>query len=68
MPKNGGVMPRMTRKRAPIAPIAVERRDPASYQRTSEHLTWFCWQCRNWTMDGAHLRGRCNWCDCPRSA
>lgn len=40
----------------------VERRDPASYQRRSVHETWACRSCRNWTTDGAHLVGRCNWC------
>lgn len=46
----------------------VVRRDPASYQRRSEHLTWMCKNahCRQWTMNGAYQRGRCNFCETPR--
>lgn len=30
----------------------------------SVHLTWRCTNpfCRHWTMNGAHLTGRCNFC------
>lgn len=30
--------------------------------------TWRCEQCRSWTMDGAYLRGACNFCGCDRPA
>lgn len=36
----------------------------------SIHETWRCvnrW-CNQWTMNGAHLRGRCNFCQEPRPA
>lgn len=34
----------------------------------SAHETWMCRApyCRQWTTNGAHRRGRCNWCDEPR--
>lgn len=44
----------------------VVRRDPASYQRPSEIRTWLCRSCRSWTMNGAYLSGRCNFCHTPR--
>jgi len=44
----------------------VERRAPESYQRQSEVLTWFCRQCRSWTMNGAYRTGRCNFCQTAR--
>lgn len=44
----------------------VVRRDPATYQLPSEVQTWLCYSCRTWTMHGAYLRGRCNWCHEPR--
>jgi excisionase family DNA binding protein len=46
----------------------VERRDPASYQRKSEHLTWRCPNvgCGQWTMNGAYKVGLCNFCSEPR--
>lgn len=32
------------------------------------HLTWRCLNphCREWTHDGAHARGRCNYCQTAR--
>lgn len=47
-------------------PHHVERRDPRTYQRASTHDTWRCPQCREWTMSGAHLTGRCNFCGTER--
>lgn len=32
----------------------------------SVHLTWRCHGCRQWTMNGAYLRRRCNFCDAVR--
>ncbi|MDB4912893.1 MAG: hypothetical protein JWM95_537 [Gemmatimonadetes bacterium] len=47
----------------------VERRDPDVVRERSVHLTWRCRgaHCGRWTMDGAYLIGRCNFCNTPRS-
>lgn len=55
-------------ERPPAFTGRVIRRDPASYQERSVHLTWRCPSCRNWTMHGAHAVGRCNWCGKERPA
>ena len=50
----------------PPYPFAVERRDPANYQRRSVQETWRCQKCREWTSNGAYLTGRCNLCGTER--
>lgn len=46
----------------------VVRRDPDAVRTTSVQHTWRCAGafCGQWTMDGAHLTGRCNFCGTPR--
>jgi hypothetical protein len=46
----------------------VERRDPEAVRVQSVQLTWRCNgpHCRQWTMNGAHIVGRCNFCNTPR--
>jgi len=46
----------------------VERRDPASYRCRSVVQTWMCVNafCRQWTMHGSYLTGRCCFCQTPR--
>ena len=44
----------------------VEHRDPATYQRPSVHLTWWCPACRHWTMRDAWKDGVCDQCRAPR--
>jgi hypothetical protein len=44
----------------------VERRDPNVVRERSVHLTWMCQHCRQWTMNGAHRIGRCNFCNTSR--
>ena len=46
----------------------VERRDPATVRQRSEHRTWRCPAplCGRFTMDGAYLKGVCNWCQTAR--
>lgn len=46
----------------------VERVDSIALRRPCLQLTWRCANefCRNWTMDGAHEYGRCNFCFEPR--
>lgn len=48
----------------------VERRDPDVVRQRSVHLTWRCANefCRQWTMNGAHQRDRCNFCNTKRGA
>ena len=43
-------------------------RDPALSYRPCLHLTWRCANehCRQWTMNGSWLTGRCNFCFTPR--
>lgn len=43
-------------RRAAAGPIRIE----------SVHQTWPCWNCRDWVMDGAYKKGRCNFCNAPR--
>lgn len=60
---------RMIDNRTPFTGSVI-RRAPADYQRRSVHLTWRCVNeyCGNWTMNGAYLVGRCNFCSTPRPA
>jgi hypothetical protein len=51
---------------APVWTGPVIRRDPATYQLPSIHHTWRCTGCRQWTMNGAYLVGRCNFCGVAR--
>lgn len=48
----------------------VIRRDPATYQRPSQLLTWRCANvhCREWTMPHAFEPDRCNFCGTTRAA
>jgi hypothetical protein len=47
----------------------VVRRDPDVVRQPSVQLTWRCSNrhCRQFTMNGAHATGRCNFCQTPRS-
>jgi hypothetical protein len=55
------------RRAAFQSPDSCQREPPEDWQRPL-HLTWRCAGCRSWTMNGAHLRRRCNFCGTPRSA
>jgi hypothetical protein len=48
----------------------VERRDPDTVRERSVQLTWRCQAplCGRFTMDGAYLVGRCNFCGAPRTS
>lgn len=65
-PRRGADVPlyQPLKKQKPYAGVVI-RRDPASYQLPSIVETWLCRSCRQWTV-GAHLVGRCNWCQQPR--
>ena len=46
----------------------VERVDSVALRKPCIQLTWRCVNrfCRNWTMNGAHEHGHCNFCQEPR--